>query len=343
MPHPGGARIPLAFLLAATSFAAALASPASGTPDVATNPATVLLVVGASGGDEYASNFVHQARLWQQACAQAGADHLTIGLDPVSATNDHDRLKQTLAAEPKEGLGQLWVVLIGHGTFDEKDARFNLRGPDVSAGELAAWLKPIRRPIVVIDTSSSSAPFLAALSATNRVIVTATRSGHEQNYTRFGEYFAKSLTAPQADLDKDGQVSVLEAFLAAANQTAEFYKVQGRLATEHALLDDNGDGQGTPADWFQGLRVVKQPKDKAAADGLVAGQIQLVRSPEERKLTPEQRAKRDSLERAVLLYRERRPKVPEAEYYPALEKLVLELARFYESIQPGVETPELSR
>jgi hypothetical protein len=304
--------------------------PAMASTETSTNQGTVLLVVGAFGGEEYGSNFVEQAQLWQTACAKAGCRQLTLGLEPVGATNDHDRLQQTLAAEPKEGSSQLWLVLIGHGTFDGKQARFNLRGPDVSDAELAGWLQPFRRPLVVIDTSSSSAPFLAKLSGTNRVIVTATRSGHEQNFARFGQYFAKALTAPEADLDKDGQVSVLEAFLAAASQTAEFYKLQGRLATEHPLLDDNGDGQGTPADWFRGLQVVKQPKDKAAVDGLLARQIDLVPSAGDRQLTPDQRAQRDRLERAVLLHRERKAQLPEDEYYRTLEKLLLDLATFYE-------------
>ena len=154
----------------------------------------------------------------------------------------------------------MWLVLIGHGTFDGKEARFNLRGPDVSADELALWLKPFRRPLAVIDTASCSAPFLNLLSATNRVIITATRSGNEQNFTRFGQYLAQALTDPEANLDKDGQVSLLEAFLTASHQAAEFYKLQGRLVTEHALLDDNGDGLGTPADWFRGLRAIKRPK-----------------------------------------------------------------------------------
>lgn len=170
---------------------------------------TVVLVVGAPGEAEYASNFLAQTTLWQKACAQADARTVTLGMDSASATNDFDSLKQTLADEPKDGLGQLWLVLIGHGTFDGKEARFNLRGPDVSATDLAIWLQPFRRPLAVINNAACSGPFLNKLSATNRVIITATRSGNEQNYARFGQFFAKALTDPQADLDQDGQVSLL--------------------------------------------------------------------------------------------------------------------------------------
>ncbi len=257
---------------------------------------------------------------------------------PTTPTNDFQRLKQTLEAEPKAGAGQLWLVLIGHGTFDGKEARFNLRGPDVSAGDLASWLKPFRRPLAVLNTASCSAPFLTQLSATNRVIITATRSGHEQYFTRFGQYLAEAITDPEADLDKDGQVSLLEAFLIASRRTSEFYKVAGRLATEHALLDDNGDGLGTPAEWFRGLRATKRPRENAPLDGLLAQQFCLVPSDTERTLSPAERSQRDALERAVILHREKKGELAEDDYYRQLEKLLLELAQFY-SAHPADPVP----
>jgi hypothetical protein len=316
------------FVIWISSFCSSVAADSS---------ATVVTVVGAPGEAEYGSNFLQQAELWKTACSKASLRQVVIGLEKESATNDYELLKQALAAEPKDGAEELWLVLIGHGTFDGKEARFNLRGPDFSATELAGWLKPIHRPVAVINESSSSAPFINKLSGTNRVIISATRSGHEQNYARFGEYFAKAITAPEADLDKDGQVSLLEAFLMASRQAAEFYKVAGRLATEHALLDDNSDGLGTPADWFRGLRAVKKPKENAPVDGLLAQQFILVRNQAENSFNPEQRAQRDALERAVFLHREKKGQMPEEEYYRELEKLLLDLARFYEQV--GTNTP----
>lgn len=297
-----------------------LAQPGSSVP-------SVLIVVGAPGDAEFGSNFVHQARLWEDTSSAAGCRQMNIGLSEHSETNDVDILRQTLASEAKEGPSPLWLVLIGHGTFDGKEARFNLRGPDVSASDLGLWLKPFSRPLAVIDTSSSSAPFLAKLSGTNRVIITATRSGHEQNYTRFGSYFAEAISSLDADLDKDGQVSLLEAFLMASRRVAEFYKLEGRLASEHALIDDNGDGLGTPADWFRGLRAVKRPKENAAVDGLLSRQFILKPSAADASLTGEQRTRRDALERQALLLREKKSQMPEAEYYRQLESLLLELAR----------------
>src|SRR5439155_23125346 len=311
----------------------------SGSPTNGSNRATLILVIGAPGQAEFGSNFVQQATLWQKAGAQGKCPEITLGLESAGQTNDYEQLKQLLRAEPKAGPSALWLVLIGHGSFDGKEARFNLRGPDVSATDLALWLQPFRRPLVVIDTSLSSAPFLNKLSASNRVIITATRSGHEQNFTRFGQYLAEAIIDPTSDLDKDGSVSLLEAFLAASRQTAAFYKTEGRLASEHALLDDNGDGLGTPADWFVGLRAVKKPKDTAAVDGLFAQQVHLVRSDSEQSFTVEQTARRDTLERAVLLYREKKNQLPENEYYRELEKLLVELARFYGSNSGAIPVP----
>jgi hypothetical protein len=307
------------FLVAISWVAPADASPATNAP-------AVLLVLGAPGEPEFGSNFVQQARLWEKTCERAGARLLRLGLDTSPPPNDYDRLQQALAAEPKDGAESLWLVLVGHGTYDGKEARFNLRGPDVPATDLADWLKPFRRPLVVINASSASAPFLNKLSATNRIIVTATRSGNEQNFARFGQYFAEALGDPQSDLDKDGQTSLLEAFLAASHQVAEFYKAQGRLATEHALLDDNGDGLGTPAEWFRGVRAVKRPEQGASLDGLRAHQTHLLLSPAEQALPPAVRAKRDALELAIAQLREAKSLRSEDDYYRQLEALLVELA-----------------
>ncbi len=291
----------------------------------------MVIVVGAPGEPDFGSNFVHQAQLWDKTCQQAGARTIHIGLDESAGAPDSERLKQTLAAETTNGPDALWLVLIGHGTFDGKEARFNLRGPDVSATELAEWLKPFQRPLVVINTASASAPFLNKLSATNRVIVTATRSGHELNYARFGSYLADAISTLQSDLDQDGQTSLLEAFLAASHQVAEFYRTEGRIATEHALIDDNGDGLGTPADWFRGVHAIKKPQADASLDGVRAHQMFLVRSQVELSLPLVVRSKRDGLELAVARLREAKSQRTEDEYYRELENLLVELARLYEA------------
>ena len=127
--------------------------------------------------------------------------------------------------------------------------------------------------------------------------------------TRFGNYLARDVADPAADLDKDGQTSLLEAFLMASRQTEHFYKEAGRLATEHALLDDNGDGLGTPADWFRGVRAVKKAANGKSVDGVRAHQMNLVRSANEQELSPALRARRDELEAQLSALRDRKSAV----------------------------------
>jgi hypothetical protein len=292
--------------------------------------ATVIVVAGAPGEEEYGKVFAQQLETWGKVAAQAGVKAVTIGGEPVGATSDRERLKQALEAEVQAGPGELWLVLVGHGTFDGKEAKFNLRGQDLTAGELADWLKPFRRPLAIIDTASASAPFLIKLAGAGRVVISSTRSGNEHNYARFGKFFAEAIADGRSDLDKDGQVSLLEAFLSGSQRTTEFYKTEGRLATEHALIDDNGDGLGTPAEWFRGVRATKQAKDGATLDGARAHQFHLVRSAAEQQLSPEARARRDALELKIARLRETKAKLTEAKYYEELERLMLELAAVYE-------------
>ena len=289
----------------------------------------LILVVGAPGAPEYAEQFSAMAELWKQAAAKGGLLPSLIGQDTTPGSDDRTRLLNVLAANVAKPSGELWLVFLGHGTFDGHSAKFNLRGPDLSADELAAALKPCRRPLAIIQCASASGPFLKALSAPGRVILTATRSGYEVNATRFGGYLARAIADPAADLDKDGQVSLLEAFLLASRQVEQFYKEQGRLLTEHALLDDNGDGLGTPPDWFRGLRLIKTAAGGKSADGLRAHQMILLRGKDEQKLSPETRARRDELEQQLNALRLQKATLKEDDYYRQAESVLLEIARLY--------------
>jgi len=296
-----------------------------------------LVVSGATGGQEYAAQYT----AWTDTLSRLFSGKYKFDPAAVMVLTDADAPEKAATADNVRkvvnGVRQKMtrddlfiIVLIGHGTFDGKEGKFNLLGPDISMTELADWLKPFRRPVAIINCASSSGAFLAKLSATNRVVITATRSGHEQNFARFGAYLSKAIGDPQADLDKDGQTSLLEAYLIASRELAEFYKSEGRLATEHPLLDDNGDGLGTPADWFRGIRATKRARDGAALDGFRAHQFHLVRSDTEQKMAPEVRARRDSLELQIARLRENKSGLPEEEYYRLLEPLLLELAKAYQ-------------
>lgn len=279
---------------------------------------SVIVAVGAEGAPEYAPRFAEWAAAWEKA---AGAE--------CRRVSERGPLKEAIDAA-REGVEPLWIVLIGHGTFDGQSAKFNLVGPDVSAAELAEWTAPVKRPLAVVNCASASAPFIQAFSGPGRVVITATKSGEEQDATRLGGELARSIGDPASDLDKDGQSSLLEALIAAADRTARWYETEGRLASEHALIDDNGDGIGTRADWFRGVRVTRTAEGAKSPDGRRAAQFVLVRSAAERSLSPEVRAERDRLELAVMELRDAAGSMPEAEYLDKLEKLLLELAGLYE-------------
>lgn len=301
---------------------------------------TVLVVVGAEGAEEYGPKFLKSASLWKEAAMAAGASFEDIGIVP--GTDDSDRLKarlRELSADPAGG--PLWLVLIGHGTFDGRAAKFNVRGPDFTDTELAGWLKDFSRPLAVINTASSSGPFLTTLKGKDRVIITATKSAAEVNYARFGEYFAEAIHGKEeADLDNDDQVSLLEAFLYSADQVSGFYEKEGRLATEHAQIDDTGDGLGTRPDAFEGVLATEVAKEGATPDGELAHQFILVPNAFERRLTAAQREKRDALEREVKALTRKRKELGDDAYYAQIEPLLIEIARIYESVkEPAAPDP----
>jgi hypothetical protein len=290
----------------------------------------VCVVVGAVGDPAYADGYAKAAQIWQDDCKQAGAACTVIGLDPPkdNGPTDRDALKNWITTLDPTSAAPVWLVYLGHGTFDGKDARLNLRGPDVTAAELADWLKTLQRRLIFIDGSSCSSPFIPALAGPNRIIITATQSEHEVDYARFGEYFAAAVADPAADIDQEGQTSVLAAFVTASQRVQDFYSENDRMATEHALLNDNGSKQGTPADWFHGTRLIKQPK-AGAASGDLARLVALIPSAQERALTDDQLRQRDQLEQDLAKLRTQKAQMAEADYYAALEKIFRQLAAIY--------------
>jgi len=301
----------------------ALATMASASP-------TIMVVAGAAGNSEYKEEFAASANLWKKWADEAGAKSLLMGLDPQVSQTDRQCFELALENEVQDHQEELWIILLGHGTFDGKEAKFNLNGPDFSADDLAGWLKPFQRPVILINASSCSAPFINKLSAPGRVIITGTKSGHQANFSIFGRYLSKTIADPRADLDQDGQTSLLEGFLAASDRVAEFYRSEKRLATEHALLDDNGDGLGTPASAFHGTRLTKNTENKAESEGARAHQFHILPSPDERQLPAEFRKKRNELELQLVTLRDRKKDLLEDQYYASLEQLLLQIASLYE-------------
>lgn len=314
-----------------------------GAPVAAADQQHVLVVVGAEGTPEYGQTFRRWADQWVAAAARGGAAFEVIGR--TEGSDDLEQLQQKISqAIQTQTAEPLWLVLIGHGTFDGRTPRFNLRGPDLSAPAAAEMLAGSQRPIAIINGSSCSAPFINALSGPNRIVMTGTKDGSEIQFTHFGGFIAEAIGDLDADIDRDGQTSLLEAWLYASRRTEEFYKSDGRLATEHSLLDDSGDSKGTRAEVFEGVRIKDNVKNKDALDGKLARRWHLVRSESERSLTPEQRNTRDQLEDNLESLRQTKADLPEADYLRQLEEILIPLAQLYEAAATtNDEEPESKR
>jgi hypothetical protein len=215
----------------------------------------VLIVAGAPGSPEHADT---QAK-WLEALASGLSGPLAVPEAHVvvlgggkaegtsRASADNLRAAVTRLRERAGRDDVIAVVLIGHGTWDGEVAKFNLVGPDLDAQEWARLLAPISAQLVFVNTTAASAPFLPALAGPRRIVVTATNSPMQRFDTVFPQFFVEALTAADADLDKDRRVSVWEAFAFASARVKRHYAQRGQLATERAILDDNGDGEGKEA------------------------------------------------------------------------------------------------
>jgi hypothetical protein len=300
------------------------------TPARAESGVKILLVVGTGGTEEYEVIFKETAAYWIEAAKKGEAAIEIIGLEDGEADDDAKRVQEAIAAEKSS---ELWVVLIGHGTYDGRVVKFNVSGPDFTDEELADWLGDFKGDLTIINTASASGSYIRQMAKPGRVVITATKNEAEISFTRFGRVFAEAVGGLiDADLDNDQQVSLLESFLHASNRVALFYKDDARLATEHALIDDNGDQLGSRAEWFEGTTPTQTPSAEAKPDGDLAAQKVLVKNAFEKRLTPEQVKNRDDVERQVVALRRSKSSLDEADYYAKLEALLLELARIYDAV-----------
>jgi hypothetical protein len=336
-------------LLASSMFASA----AVGQTNQATLPATLpasrpaadrnkyaVIISGASGEAAYAKQFakwtvdLRTALVRRFGFAEDQVKLLTeTPADSTAVPAKAEEVKRIFGSLRTELKSEtlLFIFLIGHGAFDGKEAKFNLVGPDLSAGDYHSLLSSLpTRSIVVFDMTSASGEFVKPLAATGRIVITATRSGQEQNATRFTEFLIAALGATDADTDQDGRISVLESFNYANRLTANFYTRAGRLATEHALLEDNGDGVGhQKAEGGDGLLaratyIDSRSQEEAAANVAVA------------KL----RRERTRLEGEIAQLIARKRDLPEQEYETALEKLFIELAKTNRALKAPVMSNE---
>ena len=238
-----------AFVRTALTLFALLAAWPAGAAD-----RYALIVAGATGGPPYAEQYtawtqaLHDTLVEGMAFDPSKIILLTETSDPAgSSTAENVRRALATLSRRLEPGDLLFTVLIGHGTFDGIDAKFNLVGPDLSAADWALSLRPIRARLVFVNTTSASFPFLESLAGGNRIVVSATESTAQRFDTIFPEHFMAALADPASDIDKNGRTSIWEAFSAASAGVRRSYQQRGELATERGLLDDTGDGIGREA------------------------------------------------------------------------------------------------
>ncbi len=226
---------------------------------------------------------------------------------------------------------QVFVILFGHGSYDGTHARLNIPRRDLDDADYAALLDALRAGrTVFVNTASASAPFIEALSASNRIVITATRRGTQRNETLFPRFFVEALTSPSADLDKNGDLSVAEVFRYAAEQTARSYETGGLLATEHALLEDTGDAEGHRIEDLEarGEGNLAAVTYLRRGGGVLAGT-----SAADRAVLGPLLQERDALERDIAALKSRKQALNEGAYYARLETLFVRLARLNDRIE----------
>ncbi|HAY79299.1 MAG TPA: hypothetical protein DCY79_05775 [Planctomycetaceae bacterium] len=318
-------RTGLSLLVTLTILAATLHAEETTAP-------TVVVVVGIGGAPDYETQFSQWADQWQQHAKNRKAIYHEVGRDKQPEMSDRDQLQAILKTETKKTSAPLWLIMIGHGTFFRDVAKFNLRGNDVSATELAEWLGPQTRPLVIINCASSSGPFINRLSGPHRILVTSTKSGAEQNFARFGKFLSQAIGDTGADLDHDDEVSLLEAFLSASGRVTQFYQQENRLPTEQALLDDNADQTGTPASFFRGVRAQAAAKEGKSIDGDIARRVHLMQNPNLPAWTAEQQTRRDQIETKIDMLRKQKDQLDNETYYAQLETQLVQLAHLYAEV-----------
>ena len=232
----------------------------------------------------------------------ATADGVRAALDKFSA-----------AVRP---LDVVLIVLIGHGTFDGEHAKFNLVGPDLSEADWKALVDKLRGEVVFVNTASASSPFLAALAGSKRVVITATAMPAQRFHTIFAEYFIDGFALREADIDRNGRRSIFEAFAFASLRVRQHYEQRGQLATERAMIDDDGDGKGQEAG------AEGNDGHRASLAYLDADRAAIVTDPEMLRLMQ----KRDALLLEIEELKKRRLMMQPVEYDGLLEKLLIDLA-----------------
>ena len=283
-------------------------------------------VAGLGGEPDYEQRFTANAMDLDKVLKSATGAHV-VTLTWKNSTKA--KLSEAIAQVAREAKPEddFVLTLVGHGSFDGAEYKFNLVGPDVSAAELAAMCDkvPAKRQLIV-DTTSASGGAVAALERPGRAVIVATKTGTEKNATVFARYWVEALQDPIADTDKSDSISAMEAFAYADRKTAEFYSTQKRLATEHAEFEDTGKGEavrstavatGRQGSLMSTFTVVRIGAAQAAMN-----------DPAKRDLM----AKKEELEQKVDALKYQKAAMEPGEYKKELTAALVELAKVQEQL-----------
>ena len=283
-------------------------------------------VAGLGGEPDYEQEFTSLATDLDHLLKSSAPDAHVYTLMGNDATSAHltDVLSK-VAAEAKPD-DDFILTLIGHGTYDGVEYKFNLIGPDITGVELANLCDriPSKRQLIV-DTSSSSGGSVAALEKRGRGVIVATKSGTEKNATVFARYWVAALHDPETDVDKNQSITALEAFQYATRKTAEFYDSQKRLATEHAQFEDTGLHEA-----------VREPAPDTG-EGQLLATFTLIRIGAAQKAynDPAKRAllsQKEELERKIDTLKYQKAAMSQDDYKAQLTAALLELARVQQEL-----------
>jgi hypothetical protein len=283
-----------------------------------------VIVAGLGGEPDYEQRFTAAANDLDRVFKTEGpAAHVTT-LAGAQATAAQLKVALSTVAHDSKADDDFVLILIGHGSFDGVEYKFNLVGPDVTATEIAALCDriPARRQLIV-DTTSASGGAVQAFEHPGRAVIAATKSGTEKNATVFARYWVEALQDPSVDTDKSDSVSAMEAFAYATKKTSAFYDSQKRLATEHAVFNDSGSGDAV--------------REAGNGQGLLLSSFTLLRlgSGQQAANDPAQRAlleQKDDLEQKIDTLKYQKAAMDPADYKKQLTDALVQLAKVQEEL-----------
>jgi hypothetical protein len=283
-----------------------------------------VVVAGLGGEPDYEQRFTAAANDLDRIFRSAGPTARVYTLVGAQATAARFRDTMNTVEREAKADDDFALILIGHGSFDGVEYKFNLLGPDLTAAEIAAVCDRVAsRRQLIVDTTSASGGAVEALERPGRAVIAATKSGTEKNATVFARYWVDALEDPSTDADKSDSVSAMEAFVYATEKTAAFYDAAKRLATEHAVFNDVGHGEPV--------------REAGNGQGMLLSSFTLLRLGASQRSAndPAKRAlldKKEELEQKIDILKYRKAAMDPADYKKQLTDALVELAKVQEKL-----------